>query len=322
MGVFPRGLVWRCLGVVLILLAGFASSGSRLGAQSGGEALFLLLPVGARAVGTGEAAVAQHGGGDGVWWNPASAAWSDSNEFALHHSETVIGQGNAFALVLPTSRFGVFTPMLDIVDLEQETATDDQGLPQGVITPTNVTYGLSYAIAPAPFLTLGVTAKHVELRIRCSGLCTNLPAGGSSSNGVDVGTQVQLGGEPVTLGFAARNLGVGMPHNRPGRLDFGVTYQVGVIDQYVKDLQVNVAAGVVSGTALDSGTVHVGGDVAFERRIHVRGGYIIDRWNGSGAAIGFGIVAGSFSFDLARTFGGIAADGDKPPTYFSLRYLW
>ncbi|MCA1595710.1 MAG: hypothetical protein LC772_04710, partial [Chloroflexi bacterium] len=63
-------------------------------AQSGQEGIFLLLPVGARSVGMGEAVVAQRGGSDLLWWNPAAIAADDSgpgnHEVALHHSTTVV----------------------------------------------------------------------------------------------------------------------------------------------------------------------------------------------------------------------------------------
>ena len=43
-------------------------------AQQSSEALFLLLPVGAQAVGMGQAVVAQRGGSEEVWWNPSAIA--------------------------------------------------------------------------------------------------------------------------------------------------------------------------------------------------------------------------------------------------------
>jgi hypothetical protein len=94
------------------------------------------------------------------------------------------------------------------------------------------------------------------------------------------------------------------------------------LDRYTKEVQVYAAASVLSRTALDSTSVRLGTDVVLEQRIHIRGGYIIDPANGSGAALGFGVTAGKLEFDLARSFGGLSSDTDKPPTYFSLRYLW
>ena len=57
-------------------------------------------------------------------------------------------------------------------------------------------------------------------------------------------------------------------------------------------------------------------------RLHVRAGYILDGANGSGGAIGVGLQSGKLMFDIGRTYGGLTGTNDKPPTYFSLRYLW
>lgn len=298
----------------------------RAGAQAGGEGLFVLLPVGARAVGMGEAVVAQRGGSDALWWNPAAVAGPGPREAALHHSETVLGRGNALALVWPVGgagRFGTIGTSVNVLDLGQIQATDEQGQPVGVIFPTDYAVGLTYSLAPTPLLALGATVKHVELRYGCSGLCAGLPQGGARANGADVGAQLRLGDSvPLTVGVAARNLGIGGPGARAGRLDVGAEYRIAAVARAVPGVRLDLAGGVVSTTALDSTSYRIGSDVVLDERIHVRAGYIRDPWNGSGAAVGLGLAAGKLVLDLARTFGGLSADGGKPPTYFSLRYVW
>lgn len=300
----------------------FTTAPAAARAQGGAEGVFLLLPVGARAVGMGEAVVAEQGGSDALWWNPAAVAASAKHEIAIHHSETVVGQGNALAAVLPVTHVGTFGLSLDVLDLGRQTATDEQGQPQGVISPTDFEYGVTYAAAPVRALALGATIKHVEARINCSGLCTNLPAGGSSANGADLGAQIRPVGSPLTVGFAARNLGVGKGDVRPARLDAGADYRVPLPPQYAELVDIHAAAGLVTTTRFDSATARVGTDITLEQRLHVRAGYIRDPANGSGGAVGVGLSSGKLVFDLARTFGGLSANGDKPPTYFSLRYLW
>lgn len=302
--------------------AALALAASEAQGQGGSEGVFLLLPVGARAVGMGEAVVAQQGGSDALWWNPAAVAGAAKREIAIHHSETVVGQGNALAAVLPFTHVGTFGVSLNVLDLGRQSATDEQGQIQGVISPTDFEYGLTYAAAPIPMLALGATIKHVEARINCSGLCANLPAGGSSANGADVGAQVRPVGSPLTIGLAARNLGVGKGSVRPTRLDAGADYRVPLPPQYADLVDIHAAAGVVTTSQFDSATARVGTDITLEQRLHVRAGYIHDAANGSGGAVGVGLSSGKLVFDLARTFGGLSANGDKPPTYFSLRYLW
>src|SRR5512133_991785 len=70
-------------------------------------ALFLLRPVGARAVGMGQAVVAEQGSSESVWWNPAGLARAEKREAAIHHSQSVIGTGDAVSFVVPSSVLGV-----------------------------------------------------------------------------------------------------------------------------------------------------------------------------------------------------------------------
>jgi len=296
-----------------------------MGQGDAGQALFLLLPVGARAIGMGQTAVSARNGSEGVWWNPSAMAGDTTHEVAIHQSTTIVGQGDALSVVFPTRHIGTFAPSVNVLDLQEQESVDDQGNRQGVILPTDVVFAMTYAAAPSKLLALGATVKHVEARVRCSGLCTNLPSGGSSSNGADVGAQLRLQKIPLTIGAAVRNLGIGVPGYSPTRVDIGGSYRVLAIEQYTdQEIELYTASSVVSTTKFDSSSVRVGADIVFERKLHVRGGYVYDHFSGSGSAIGLGFVAGKLSFDLARAYGGsvLANDADHQPTYFSLRYLW
>jgi hypothetical protein len=293
-------------------------------AQSGQEGIFLLLPVGARAVGMGEAVVAQRGGSDMLWWNPAAIAGNGPNthEVALHHSTTVVGQGNALAIVWPTDNRNVFGLAINVLDLGQQTLTNDQGASIGVATPTDYSVAATYAVAPASWLALGLTAKHVEAGIPCSGECSGLGIASSRSNGIDVGMQFRPDAIPLTLAAAARNLGIAGVAGRPGRLDFGADYKVVAFGRGDDTVEVHGAADLVSTVKMDSTTARLGTDIVIDERLHVRAGYIRDPINGSGGAIGVGLQSGKLVFDIGRTYGGLTGTNDKPPTYFSLRYLW
>ncbi len=303
-------------------------------AQTGADGVFLLLPVGARAVGMGETVVAQRGGSDELWWNPSAIVDTGEHEVAIHHSQTAPGQGNALAVVLPTRRAGVFGVSLNVLDLGSQAATDENGFQLGVISPTDFALGLTYAVSPIPLVALGVTVKHVGASIRCSGICTNLPDESSSSNGADLGAQLRFTDVPITLGAAARHLGIGGPGVRPARFDVGGDYRIEAIERRTSHVQVHAAIGVVTTTRLDSATARVGTDVVVDKRLHVRAGFIRDVVNGSRASIGVGLSSGKLVFDLATTFvlgaagpsssGGLTGSTDNggSPAYFSLRYLW
>jgi hypothetical protein len=296
-------------------------------AQSGQEGIFLLLPVGARSVGMGEAVVAQRGGSDLLWWNPAAIATNDSgpgnHEVALHHSTTVVGQGNALAVVWPVRNRNAFGFAINVLDLGQQTLTNEQGVSVGVATPTDYAVSATYAAAPTRWIAMGVTAKHVEAGIPCSGECSGLGIASSRSNGVDVGLQFRPElMPPLTVGAAARNIGVGGVAGRPGRFDVGADYKVVAFERGDDRVEVHGAASLVTTLSLDSASSRLGTDIIVDEKLHVRAGYIRDPANGSGGAIGVGLQSGKLVFDIGRTYGGLTGTNDKPPTYFSLRYLW
>lgn len=320
-----RAIKSRCA-----LVAGILAAVASLGvpqpslAQTGQEGIFLLLPVGARAVGMGEAVVAQRGGSDMLWWNPSAIAGNgpSDHELALHHSTTVVGQGNALALVWPLENRSAFGLAINVLDLGQQTLTNDQGASIGVATPTDYSIAATYALVPVPWLALGATLKHVEAGIPCSGECSGLGIASSQSNGFDLGLQFRPTMIPLTIAAAARNLGIASDGVRPGRLDFGADYKVLAFARGDDRIEVHGAADLVSTVHLDSTTARVGTDVVVDEKLHVRAGYIRDAVNGSGGAIGVGLQSGKLVFDLGRTYGGLTGTDDKPPTYFSLRYLW
>lgn len=272
----------------------------------------------------GEAVVAQRGGSDMLWWNPSAIAGNgpSDHEIALHHSTTVVGQGNALALVWPGQNRSAFGLAINVLDLGQQTLTDEQGSNVGVATPTDYSIAATYAADPVSWLALGITGKHVEAAIPCSGECGGLGIASSQSNGVDLGIQLRPNAIPLTIGAAARNLGIAGVAGRPGRLDMGADYKVVAFERGDDRVEVHGAASLVSTLKFDSTTARLGTDVIVDERLHVRAGYIRDAANGSGGAIGVGLQSGKLVFDIGRTYGGLTGTNDKPPTYFSLRYLW
>src|SRR5687767_15804365 len=97
----------RQVAIALVLLAANAASAQPPGLTTEG-APFLLLPVGARAVGMGQALVADQPGTEAIWWNPAGVARSERAEVAVHHYETIVGNGDAVSILIPSSVLGVF----------------------------------------------------------------------------------------------------------------------------------------------------------------------------------------------------------------------
>src|SRR6185436_5748745 len=95
--------VGRYVQVVIFLLS--VSPTVRLSAQEAplnAGALFLVFPVGAQAVGMGQAAMAATGRGDAAFWNPAGLATLSDAEFALHSATLVAGRSNVLGAYFPS----------------------------------------------------------------------------------------------------------------------------------------------------------------------------------------------------------------------------
>jgi Type IX secretion system protein PorV len=298
--------------------------------NSSDGALFLLLPVGAKAVGMGQAMVAEHPGSEAVWWNPAAIARELKKEIGIHHSQTIAATGDAITFLYPTAPVGALALSVNVLNFGDQQITDPGGVPIGVVLPRNVLFAATYGAALGKRLNAGVTYKRLQYRVDCSGQCSTVPTFTATSSAVDFGFQYDLPTEsPLTLGAAVRNIGTRLQVNDreqavplPTRIEVGAEYKLPFIAALVADTEVRIATDVVADRNFDHPAGRVGADVTYEKNIHLRAGYIANDANGSRTALGFGVAAGHLMFDIARTFGGLSADAGQTPTYFSLRYLF
>lgn len=304
--------------------------------------LYLVLPVGARATGQGLTLVAEDSAGsEAVWWNPAGIARQRNKEAAIHHSQTVAGTGDAISFVLPTRSRGVFSGSVNILDLGTQQVTEDPNQPPvGLILVRNVIYAATYGIAPGKSFSAGLTYKFSQLRVDCTGQCGDLPPRAETIRAFDAGVQYRFGGNgPLTIGTALRNQ---QRDRRARQLEGGASYDVRLIQRYVSDVRVRLAAAVLDRTTarppdaladpfaeappareyehdLD---LRIGTAILYQDRVHMRAGYITGDGDATGPALGFGVAAGRLAFDIARAFDGLSADAGQPPTYFSLRFVF
>src|SRR3954471_19297470 len=111
--------------IAVILAAQVAHAQTGLATEG---ALFLLLPVGARSVGMGQAVVADRPGTEAVWSNPAAIGAATHREAAIHHSQSVAGTGDAVTILVPSSLLGVLALSVNIFDYgEQQSNPDASG---------------------------------------------------------------------------------------------------------------------------------------------------------------------------------------------------
>ncbi|HEX6631174.1 MAG TPA: PorV/PorQ family protein [Gemmatimonadaceae bacterium] len=325
----------RCRAALVAAALVVCATPAAVAAQATGEgAIFLLLPVGARAVATGGAVAAAGVGSENVWWNPATIARDTRGEVAIHHAQTVAATSDALVAVIPWQRFGVFAVAANLVDLfEQEVTPPDGGPAIGTFLPRNVVASLSFARALGGRLDVGATAKVLQVRLDCSGQCGTVPVDASTTTAADVGVRFSLDGwAPVAVGFALRNAGGGLRLGKgadreplPTRYQAGVLYVVPGLDRYANGLEVRLSSDVSSPTRQADPGLRLGAEASWQHRVALRGGYVFEDGSDGGAGasgptVGLGLVAGRLVVDIAREFQGLSVDAGQPPTYVTLRY--
>jgi len=311
------------------LALAWSSAGGQSSSSTDG-ALFLLLPVGARAVGMGQAMVGERPGSEAVWWNPSAISRQDKSEIAIHHSQTIAATGDAITFLRPTGRVGALAVSINVLNFGDQQITDPGGVPVCVVLPRNILLAGTYGAAIGKRFNAGLSYKRLQYRVDCSGQCTNVSTFTASSSAVDFGFQYDAPTEsPLTIGAAVRNIGTRLQVNNneqadplPTRIEVGAEYKLPWIAALIADTEVRIAADVVSDNHVDHPAARVGADVTYDKNIHLRAGYVENDANGARTALGFGIGTGHLVFDIARTFGGLSADAGQTPTYLSLRYLF
>ncbi|MEP6692392.1 MAG: PorV/PorQ family protein [Gemmatimonadaceae bacterium] len=319
---------------MVLALAAVCCIAPSLGAQGGVTtegAPFLLIPVGARALGMGQAVVAEQNGAESVWWNPAGLARADQREVAVHHYETFAGKGNAVSFLYPSSKLGVLAASIYILDYGDIGTADRGGGAGGSLLPRNLVYAATYSTTVGAHVNAGITFKLVQFRVDCSGDCTSVPAAGSNAatTAVDIGGQYDMSPVvPITFGVVVRHLGPRLQVNDreqadplPTRLEVGVAYRASSIDQYVKDAELRLTGDLIDRLQFSSPSPRLGASLTYQKRYHFRTGYVVDRANASGASLGVGLTAGGLNLDLARMFENTSGVG-QAPVYVSLRYLF
>lgn len=317
--------------VALGLVASIAPR--RLRAQNGiadQAALFLLLPVSARAVGMGQSMMASNGSGDAVWWNPAGIATVRRGDAALHHSQSVIGTSEALTVTAASSLLGVVALSANILDFGGDIpAVDNQGNVVGKILPRNLALVGTYATTIGRRVRAGVSYKLVQFRFDCEGLCPSLPTKQASTSALDGGVQFDLPTKlPITIGAAIRNVGVDLQINDspqsdplPTRLQIGATARYVIPKVYADDAELLVSADVIDDVPVGKPLPRLGGEFVWEKKAFLRAGYVFSSGSteSGGPTLGLGFVAGRLVIDFARVFAGLSADAGQAPTYLSLR---
>jgi hypothetical protein len=280
--------------------------------------------------------VADRPGSESVWWNPAAIGAATRREAAIHHSQSIVGTGDAVTIVVPSSLLGVLALSVNILDFGEQQTNNDPTLPveggSGTIIPRSFVYAATYATSLGGYVTAGLTYKLIQFRIDCTGQCPDI-AFSATTSALDLGAQFMVKRSlPLVIGVAARNLvGLKLQVNDspqsdpiPRRLQVGVQYRIDMPPRIAPETAVRLAFDVADGIHVGNPAPRFGADISFRDRFHVRGGYAYEasRSEAGGPSIGLGITAGNLVFDVARILTGLSADAGKSPTFLSLRYLF
>src|SRR5947209_11797725 len=101
-------------------------------------ALFLVFPVGARAVGMGQTAAALEGRGEAAFWNPAGLATLERDEVAFNTASLAAGATHALTAYFPSHGLGVLGGSVYLVDYGDLDRTDSSSNTVGQIGRAHV----------------------------------------------------------------------------------------------------------------------------------------------------------------------------------------
>jgi hypothetical protein len=316
--------------VVAALVAAPPTTAQQTADPEAGGGAFLLLPVGARATALGQAAVADWGSTESIFWNPAGLAGVGQHEVAVHFASTFISDNTALVGSVSAGQLGALGFAAYLVDYGSQDVVGGPGVPVGRISPKNIELLGSYATAVGAGLSLGVNYKLIQLRQDCSGQCSAFPSVAGTTHGVDVGLQYAVGGSDVLrLGFAIRHAGFrlqlrneGQADPLPTRVQVGAIYKVllprlrGTDERFDARFLVDVDDEWGEYSDLDW---RIGLDVGLRDLIRFRSGYAFLNSQSRGPSVGVGIRVGRIAIDLARVF--FVSSNFDEPLHLSVRAI-
>ena len=290
-------------------------------------ALDLVLPTGARAVALGQATMGLDGTTESVWGNPSGLARMRGTTAAIHHSQSIGGTADAVAVVAHSKLLGSFGVSASLRDFGPTLSSDETGTEGGTILSRSLIYAASYA-ASVERLNVGLSYKLLQWRVDCTGPCTGENGVLASTTALDAGAQYSLDPLiPIRFGASVRNVGMPMQvrdeeqaDDLPSRLQAGVEVRVPGIDAMVGDTELRVSADMVSELRRMDPSPRLGAELAWQRKIHIRGGYASRDAGFGGPSVGVGYETGNLAIDFARLFNEVSSTTTAEPTYLSVRY--
>ena len=294
-------------------------------------ALFLLLPVGAQAIGLARAMTALPSA-EGAFWNPAGLAALDRSQVLVFHGNHLTGDGTGLSGLFARPGKGTLGVSYNLLDESGIDVTDETGLVVGSITVRGHQGILSAAVSAGDHLNVGMNGKIVSSGVSCRGQCPE-GTGGSNTWAIDAGVQIRpLLDRPLFLGVMVAHVGPQLeerntdrPEPLPSRIRVGASYN------FVRDfLEVPVGLRILlelEDRLRDTAdrSLHLASELTAGAtdQVFIRGGFIFGNRNQTdGAAIGFGLRYERFEFGIARSVARGGPAFEQEPVHLTLGFLF
>lgn len=304
-----------------------ACRGTSVRAQSANGALFLLNPIGGRAVGMGQAVVSDTLGSESMWWNPGALARLSKTDLTLQGSRDFVNTGTAITFARPSARLGTVGVGIVLFDAGTQPLTSPTGVELGEIAFRNWILAASYATTVGRRAEVGLTYKFFQTRFDCQGIC-DIPVSRSGSSAVDVGARVTLPtASPIALGIAVRNIGPSFQVNDRAQADpiplavqAGLSTEIRAVARRSEGVRLRVSSDLFTVPTDRAVSWRTGAELGYRDRVAVRGGWSVQSGVGGGPSLGVSGKVDRLVFDLGLILSGLSVDQGQSPAYVSLRF--
>jgi hypothetical protein len=333
----PTSFVLLCLLPVVLFARPLAAQGGSAG-TAGEGAVFLLLPVGAKAVSLGRAMTSVEGA-EGTFWNPAGLAGVDRSQVVLFRGDQIAGTATALSALLSRPGVGTIGASYLLLDVGDQDLTDPSGNFLGTISVRNHLGVISAAANLLDGLSAGVSFKVVQFRLSCRG--SQCPDEGTTATtyAFDVGVQavpldrLRLGAMLAHVGPSLRVLNAEQADPLPTRFRLAAAYDI-VDALMVREDFGGWLAVEVQDRLRDPGvpSLYFGAEFTAGQvdALSLRAGYVIsdllDKVQGAdpedAARVGLGIRYEAFDLSIAKSLAVSGLTGETEPVHvtFSIAF--
>lgn len=294
--------------IIVVLFLGTVFSQTKVGSTA---APFLNIAIGPRAIALGGAFVATANDVTALYWNPAGASRTYSNEALFAHSSWFADIKYNWAGVMLNledwGTIGLSMNYLDYGDIEVTTLREPEGTGE-IFNPTDLVMGLTYAYNLTDRFSIGGTVKYVTQKIWNSSASTvafdlgalflsdiyGLRIGATITN---FGGDLQIDGKDLYIQHDINpniygNNDQVLAKLNTDKFPLPLTFRVGVAMDVLNTDMHRFSLGVDALHPTDNAeSLNIGGEYVFNEYVAIRGGYknlFLDN-SEEGLTLGFGL---------------------------------